>query len=62
MKIKDFLENFEGDIVIKIYDTHDFSTHKYMHTQEAITAYGYFTVRSWNIIDNAIRITIRSQF
>lgn len=46
MKIKDFLENFNGDNHIKIYDSYDFSTHRYNHVQEAISSYGYFTVKS----------------
>lgn len=46
MEIKDFLENFNGDNHIKIYDSYDFSTHRYNHVQEAISSYGYFTVKS----------------
>lgn len=49
MKIKDFLENFNGDNHIKIYDSYDFSTHRYNHVQEAISSYGYFTVKSWDM-------------
>jgi|Go1ome_3_1110792.scaffolds.fasta_scaffold00032_103 hypothetical protein len=62
MKIKDFLENFNGDNHIKIYDSYDFSTHRYNHVQEAISSYGYFTVKSWDIVDGVLKITIRSQF
>lgn len=60
MKIKDFLENFNGDNLIRIYDGHDFSTYNYI--QEAMSSYGYYTVKSWNIVDNILKITIQSQF
>lgn len=62
MKIKEFLENFNGNNHIIIYDSHDFSTHRYNHAQEVISAYRYFTVKSWNIVDGVLKITIRSQF
>lgn len=60
MKIKDFLENFNGDNLIRIYDGYDFITYNYI--QEAISSYGYSTVKSWNIVDNILKITIQSQF
>lgn len=60
MKIKDFLENFNGDNLIRIYDGYDFSTYNYI--QEAISSYGYSTVKNWNIADNILKITIQSQF
>lgn len=60
MEIKDFLENFNGDNLIRIYDSYDFSTYNYI--QEAISSYGYSTVKSWNIVDNILKITIQSQF
>lgn len=60
MKIKDFLENFNGDNLIRLYDGYDFRTYNYI--QEAISSYGYSTVKSWNIVDNILKITIQSQF
>ena len=62
MKIKDFLENFQGTNHIKIYDKHDFSTHRYNDVNMAIKEYGYFSVRSWDIEENVLVITIQSQF
>ena len=29
MKVKEFLENFTGDNHIKIYDMHNFDTHRF---------------------------------
>ena len=60
MEIKDFLENFNGSTLIRIYDGYDFSTYNYI--QEAISSYGCSTVKSWNIVDNILKITIQSQF
>ena len=61
MKIKDFLENFQGTNHIKIYDRHDFSTHRYNNSKSAINEYGYSNVRSWDIEENVLVITIQSQ-
>ena len=57
MKVKEFLENFTGDNHIKIYDMHRFN-----NANEAIRQFGYYTVREWKIIDNVLKITIRTQF
>ena len=62
MKVKEFLENFTGDNHIKIYDMHSFDTHRYNNANEAIRQFGYYTVREWKIIDNVLKITIRTQF
>lgn len=62
MNIRDFLENFTGDNHIKIYDQHDFDTHRFNDKQSAIKSFGHFTVREWKIVDNVLKITIRSQF
>ena len=62
MKIKDFLENFQGNNHIKIYDTHDFSTHRFHSKQAAVEKWGYFPVKSWDIEGNVLKITTRSQF
>ena len=37
-------------------------THRYNNANEAIRQFGYYTVREWKIIDNALKITIRTQF
>lgn len=64
MKIKDFLENFQGTNHIKIFDKYDFSTHRYNNTVEAINDYGHYSVKSWDINNNnnVLMITIQSQF
>ena len=62
MKVKEFLENFTGDNHIKIYDIYSFDTHRYNNANEAIRQFGYYTVREWKIIDNVLKITIRTQF
>lgn len=62
MKVKEFLENFTGDNHIKIYDMHNFDTHRFNNANEAIRQFGYYTVREWKIIDNVLKITIRTQF
>ena len=62
MKIKDFLENFNGANHIEIYDKHDFSTHRFNDVHNAIQTYGYFSVRYWAIDNNKLKITIQSQF
>ena len=62
MKVKEFLENFTGDNHIKIYDMHNFDTHRFNNANEAIRQFGYYTVREWKIIDNVLKITIRTQY
>ena len=54
MKVKEFLENFTGDNHIKIYDMHNFDTHRFNNANEAIRQFGYYTVREWKIIDNVL--------
>lgn len=62
MKVKDFLENFNGVNHIKIYDRFSFQTRRYNDVRNAISDYGYFTVRSWTIEENVLVITIQTQF
>jgi hypothetical protein len=62
MKVKDFLENFNGTNHIKIYDRFSFQTHRYNNVRNAISDYGYFTVRGWTIAENVLIITIQTQF
>lgn len=62
MKVKDFLENFEGTNHIKIYDRFSFQTQRYNDVRNAIADYGYFTVRNWTISENVLIITIQSEF
>ena len=63
MKIKDFLENYQGDAHIEIYDTFSWNTKRYNDKNMAISDFGYFSVRSWEILPtmNKLKITIRSQ-
>ena len=62
MKVKDFLENFNGMNHIKIFDRYSFATHRYNSVGNAINDYGYFTVKSWTIEENVLVITIQTQF
>lgn len=62
MKLKDLFANFTGDNFIEIYDEHSFETHKYHHIREAIDNFGYYTVKEWNVVDNMVKIKIRTQF
>lgn len=62
MKIKDFLENFNGSNHIKIFDRFNFQTQRYNNAKNAISDYGYFTVRHWTIEENVLIITIQTQF
>ncbi len=62
MKVKELLENFKGDNHIKIYDMHSFDTHRFNNANEAIRQFGYYTVREWNVVDNVLKVTIRTQF
>lgn len=63
MKVKDFLENYQGNSVIEIYDCFDWKTVR-CNKAMAIKDYGYYTVRSWTVLalKNKISITIMSQF
>jgi len=62
MKIKDFLENYDGICNIAIKDRFDYSEHNYRHKEEAIRNYGYFSIKNWTIDNNNIIIYIQSQF
>ena len=62
MKVKELLENFKGDNHIKIYDMHSFDTHRFNNANEAIRQFGYYTVREWDVVDNILKVTIRTQF
>lgn len=62
MKIKDFLENFNGMNHIKIFDRYSFKTYRYNNSKNAINDYGYYSVKSWSIENNVLEITIQTQF
>lgn len=67
MKVKEFLENFNGDNHINIFDKHNFTTHRYNNVNNAIKDYGYYTVSSWHIENSigsgsTLKIIIQSQF
>lgn len=63
MKVNELLENFQGNNHIKIYDKSNFlECHRFNSSQMAISKYGYFTVRSWDIESNALKIIIQTQF
>lgn len=63
MKIKDFLENYQGNAHIEIYDMFSWNTQRYKDKNMAIEDFGYFSVRSWEILPtmNKLKITIRGQ-
>ena len=63
MNIKDFLENYQGNAHIEIYDMFSWNTKRYNDKNMAIRDFGYFSVRSWEILPtmNKLKITIRSQ-
>lgn len=50
------MKKCKDDNHIKIYDTH-----RYNNANEAIRQFGYYTAREWKIIDNVLKITIRTQ-
>lgn len=58
MKVKDFLEKYNGVNHIKIYDRFNFQTRRYNDVRNAISDYGYFIVRSWTIEENVLIIRI----
>ena len=62
MKIKDFLENFNGTNHIKIFDKFSFQTQRYNSAKNVINDYGYFTISHWTIEENVLIITIQTQF
>lgn len=62
MKIKDFLENFNGANHIKIFDKFSFQTQRYNSAKNAINDYGYFTISHWTIEENVLIITVQTQF
>ena len=59
---QNLIDNFKGDNHIKIYDMHSFDTHRFNNANEAIRQFGYYTVREWNVVDNVLKVTIRTQF
>ena len=50
------MKKCKDDNHIKIYETH-----RYNNANEAIRQFGYYTAREWKIIDNVLKITIRTQ-
>ena len=63
MKVKDLLENYQGDNYIEIYDCFSWQTKGFNNKEVAIRKYGHYTVQSWTVLTtkNKIKITIRSQ-
>lgn len=63
MKVKDLLENYQGDNYIEIYDSFSWETKRYNNKESVIRNFGYFTVQSWVVLttQNKLKITIRSQ-
>lgn len=64
MKVKDLLENYQGNSHIEIYDSFSWNTIRFTNKETAIRNYGYYTVQSWTVLitENKLKITIRSQF
>ena len=63
MKVKDLLENYQGNSYIEIYDNFLWDTIRFTNKEMAIRNYGYYTVQSWTVLitENKLKITIRSQ-
>lgn len=63
MKVKDLLENYQGNSYIEIYDSFSWNTKRFINKEMAIRNYGYYTVQSWTVLitKNKLKITIRSQ-
>lgn len=63
MKIKDFLELCESDYqTISVYDKSTYTRKLYHYTQEVMSKYGYFTLLSWKLDGDVLRITTRTEF
>ena len=62
MRVKDFLEKFNGSNHIKIFDKSTFSTRRYNNVKKAINDYDRFMVEHWTIEDNVLIISIKTQF
>jgi hypothetical protein len=60
MKVKDLLENYQGDNYIEIYDIFSLKTKRYNNKESAIRDFGHFTVQSWLVLttQNKLKITI----
>lgn len=50
MKVKDLLENYQGDSHIEIYDSFSWNTKRFINKEMAIRNYGYYTVQSWTVL------------
>ena len=63
MKVKDLLENYQGNSHIEIYDNFSWNTRRFNNKEIVIRNYGYYTVQSWMVLttENKLKITIRSQ-
>lgn len=61
MKVKDLLENYQGNSYIEIYDSFSWDTIRFINKEMAIRNYGYYTVQSWTVLitENKLKITIR---
>jgi hypothetical protein len=63
MKVKDLLENYQGNNHIEIYDSFSWDTRRFNNKEIAIRNFGCFSVKSWTVltIQDKLKITIRSQ-
>lgn len=50
MKVKDLLENYQGDNYIEIYDCFSWQTKGFNNKEVAIRKYGHYTVQSWTVL------------
>lgn len=62
MKIKDFLENFQSDESISIFDRTNGQTKIIHDKKQVIKLFGFYSVKTWNIINGHLFIAIQSQF
>ena len=62
MKIKDFFKEADGVNAVIIKDNYDCSAQSFSNHTQAVASYGHFTIQKWNVKNDIIHITIRSQF
>lgn len=56
MKVKDLLENYQGDNHIEIYDCFSCDTKRFNNKAIAIKNFGYFPVLSWTVLTTQNKI------
>lgn len=63
MKVKDLLENYQGDSHIEIYDSFSWDIRRFNNKEIVIRNFGCFPVQSWTVLTtlDKLKITIRSQ-